>query len=73
MLTNYRPRTSAYPRTTGPRSLIKPPTTIDMLRLDLHSKKNIHREVNPNEIHYMRRKIEKHDEVTNEVFNLMGA
>jgi hypothetical protein len=44
-----------------------------MLRLDLHSKKNIHREVNPNEIHYMRRKIEKHDEVTNEVFNLMGA
>ena len=75
MLSNFRTKSAFYPHwnTAGPRPAIKKSTTIDMLRINLHQKRDIHRSVNDDEISLMRTKIEKHDEVTNEVFNLMGA
>ena len=52
---------------------MKKSTTIDMLGINLHQHRNIHWSVNEDEVSEMKRKISKHDELTNEVFNLMGA
>lgn len=43
------------------------------MQISLHKQEDIRRQVNQQEVNLMRQKIEKHDEVTNEVFNLMGA
>ncbi len=75
MLTNFRPKTCLYPNwnKNGPRAAMRKSTTIDMLGINLHQQKDIHRSVNNDEVSEMKQKIEKHDEITNEVFNLMGA
>jgi hypothetical protein len=43
------------------------------MQISLHKKEDLRRQVNKQEVNVMRQKIENHDEVTNEVFNLMGA
>ena len=75
MLSSFRPKTSIQPHwsTASPRPAAKKATTIDLLHINLHQQRDIHRSVNDAEVSTMRQMIEKHDEVTNEVFNLMGA
>jgi|688.fasta_scaffold183067_1 hypothetical protein len=43
------------------------------MQISLHKQEDLRRQVNKQEVNVMRQKIENHDEVTNEVFNLMGA
>ena len=73
MITSFMPKSTYYSMQQKPRPAVKKATTIELLRLDLHQKKDIYRAVHPEEVTVMKRKIEKHDEVTNELFNLMGA